>query len=85
MHVRCATLPGSRDYEDFTVRMLKDGVTMPGTSGITREIQHHGYLIKCGNRAWIFDGPASMVKYAVENIRNDPRNAGSRVTYKKIM
>jgi len=54
-------------------------------NGITREIQHHGYLIRCGNRSWIFDGPASIVKSAVEHIKNDPRNAGSRVTYKKIV
>ena len=53
--------------------------------GRLTEIEQFGWLITCGNRAWIYDGPKSGIRDIVEHVKKMPRNAGSTVRYRKIV
>ncbi|MFA5136950.1 MAG: hypothetical protein WC489_06215 [Patescibacteria group bacterium] len=49
-----------------------------------KEIEQHGYIIRAGNKRYLYDGPKSGLKNAVQAIKYSRVHAGDRVTYSAV-
>ena len=50
-----------------------------------KSIPYQAWLIKCYTNDYIFVGDRKDLQAAISRVRNEPRNAGSRIRYKKIV